>query len=138
MTSERDVSAVGAAGRRYVRRYVAAMIAYGLILVLTPRLLRWAAPPPPLRYLLAVLPAAPVLAVVWALGRFLVEETDEVVRAMMIQQLLWAAAIAMSAATLWGFLETLAGAPHLPGYWVFPVFCVAMLVLLPFVRRKFS
>ena len=132
------MSPVGAAGRRYLRRFVAAMIAYGLILAAVLGIFRLWPPPAPLRFGLAVLPALPILVVVWALGRFLVEETDEVVRAMMIQQLLWAAAASMSIATLWGFLETLAGAPHLPGYWVFPVFCVAMLVALPLVKRRYS
>ena len=40
--------------------------------------------------------------------------------------------------TLWGFLEAIAGAPHLRAYWVFPVYCLAMAVALPFVRRKYS
>lgn len=137
VTRKHDRS-VGAAGRRYTRRFVGAMIAYGLLLALVPRLLDHAAPPAALRYLLAVLPAIPILAVVWALGRFLIEETDEVMRACMVQQLLWASAASLSLATLWGFLEALGGAPHLPAYWMFPVFCVAMLVSTPLVRRKFS
>jgi hypothetical protein len=136
MTSDRDRT-VGAAGRRYVRRYVVAMVAYAALLVGVLKLLQRTTPPVPLRYLLAVLPALPILGVVWALGRFLVEEQDEVVRAMMVRQLLWSSAAALSAATLWGFLEALGGAPHLRAYWVFPVFCAAMLVSLPFVRRKY-
>jgi hypothetical protein len=137
MTREDDTSPVGSAGRRYIRRYVAAMVAYGVILFLVLRLLHNTAPPAPLKYLIAILPALPVLGVIWALGRFLVEETDEVVRAKMIQQLLWSAAATLSAATLWGFLEALADAPHLRAYWVFPVFCLAMLLSLPFVQRKY-
>jgi hypothetical protein len=125
------------AGRRYMRRFIAAMAAYGLILFAAHRLID-AGTPPTVRYPLAALPALPILAVAWALGRFLVEETDEVVRAQMVHQLLWASAIALSAATLWGFLEELGGAPHLPAYWVFPVFCAAMLIVTPFVRRRFS
>jgi hypothetical protein len=133
------MSAVGAASRRYVRRFIAAMVLYVVLLVGVIWLLQSAAaPPPPLRYLLAVLPALPILGVVWALGRLLVEETDEVLRARVIQQLLWGSAFALSVSTVWGFLEQLGGAPHLPAYWVFPVFCLGMLIAMPFIRRKYG
>ncbi|CAN7148938.1 hypothetical protein LJR219_000071 [Phenylobacterium sp. LjRoot219] len=133
------MSAVGAASRRYVRRFVTAMAIYVVLLVGVIWLMQSAAAPgPPLRYGLAVLPALPILAVVWALGRLLVEETDEVLRARVIQQLLWGSALALSASTVWGFLEAFGGAPHLHAYWVFPVFCLGMLISLPFVWRKYS
>lgn len=133
------MSAVGAASRRYIRRFIAAMTAYVLLLVAVIWLLQSAAAPSaPLRYLLAVLPALPILAVVWALGRLLIEETDEVLRARVIQQLLWGSAFALSVSTVWGFLEQLGGAPHVPAYWVFPVFCLGMVIALPFVWRKYS
>jgi hypothetical protein len=138
MSAKRDISSVGAAGRAYKRRYAIAMVAYALSLGLVIYLFRAAPPPIWLRYPLAILPALPILAVVWALGRFLTEETDEVVRAQMIQQLLWASAMTLSVSTLWGFLEAFADAPHLRAYWVFPLFCAAMLVSFPFVRRKYS
>jgi hypothetical protein len=131
------MSAVGAAGRRYVRRYLVAMTAYVVLLVGAIWLLHSAAVPPWLRYPLAAAPALPILGVVWALGRLLVEETDEVLRARVVQQLLWASAFALSISTVWGFLEQLGGAPHVPAYWVFPVFCLGMLIAMPFVGRKY-
>ena len=132
------MAAVGAASRRYVRRFVAAMAAYVVLLVGVIWLLQsTAAPPPPLRYLLAGLPPLPILGVVWALGRLLVEETDEVLRARVVQQLLWGSAFALSVSTVWGFLEALAGAPHLPAFWIFPVFCLGMMLALPYVWRKY-
>jgi flagellar biosynthesis protein FliR len=125
------------AARRYLARYAGAMVAYVLLLVIVPRLVSEGVPAPA-RWLLAVVPALPILAVIWALGRFLVEENDEMLRAMMVEQLLWGAAVSMAVATLWGFLEAIAGAPHIRAYWVFPVYCLAMAVALPFVNRKYS
>jgi uncharacterized membrane protein len=129
-----------AAFRRYLRRYVVALAAYATILVAVVVWLagHTAATPAPVRYGLAILPALPILAVVWALGRLLVEEPDEVIRVRVTHQLLWGGAFALSASTIWGFLEALAGAPHLPAYWVFPAFCLGMLLALPFVRRMYS
>ena len=120
------------------RRYAAAMTVYVTTLVAVVLVMHsstWAAP---LRWALAVLPALPILFIIWAMGRYVVEEGDEVIRAKMIQQLLWGAATALSVSTLWGFLESLGGLPHLPAYWVFPLFCLGMILAIPYLQRKYG
>ena len=70
------------AGRRYLMRFTPAMIAYVVVLFTVVWALKPAhAPTGPVVYALAVLPALPILAVIWAMGRFIVEETDEYLRA---------------------------------------------------------
>jgi hypothetical protein len=113
------------------------MAAYAATLVGVIELFRrhWVAEPS--RWIVASLPALPVLFIIWALGRYIIEETDEVQRAKVIQQLLWGSAMALSGSTLWGFLETFGGFPHLPAYYVFPVFCLGMTLSLPLIYWKY-
>ncbi len=71
-----------------------------------------------LAYVVAVLPAIPIIGIFAAIGRYLVEEQDEYVRMLMVRQTLWASGIALSAATIWGFLESFGLVGHANGYWV--------------------
>lgn len=128
----------GEPGRRYRRRQTVAMAVYAATLVLVIEATRRLPPTQPGRWMLAVLPALPILFIIWAVGRYLLEETDEVIRTKVVLQILGGAAAALSASTLWGFLETFGGLPHLPAYMVFPVFCLGMLLATPFVRWKYG
>ena len=71
-----------------------------------------------IQYLVAVLPALPIIGIFVAIGRYLIEENDEYVRMLMIRQTLWASGFALSAATIWGFLENFDLVGHADGYWV--------------------
>jgi hypothetical protein len=101
--------------RRYNLRIGMAM---GLYVVLFAVEHRWigTTASPALRYLLAALPALPVMACFVIIGAYLAEEQDEYLRVRNAQQALWATGLTLAAATLWGFLED-AGLPHLPMYW---------------------
>jgi len=46
-------------------------------------------------------------------------------------------AIALLPAMVWGFFE-MAGAPHVPLYWVFPFFTAATLVAIVTVRQRYK
>jgi hypothetical protein len=72
----------------------------------------------PLRYAIAILPALSIIAVFGELGRYLINETDEYLRDRMVRQTLYASGFSMALATLWGFLEALADAPHVPAYYI--------------------
>lgn len=74
--------------------------------------------PGSVQYLVAVLPALPIIGIFVAIGRYLIEENDEYVRMLMIRQTLWASGFALSAATVWGFLENFDLVGHADGYWV--------------------
>lgn len=69
-------------------------------------------------YLIAVLPALPIIGIFAAIGRYLVEEKDEFVRMLMVRQTLWASGFSLSAATVWGFLENFDLVGHVDGYYV--------------------
>jgi hypothetical protein len=71
-----------------------------------------------LAYLVAALPALPIIGIFGAIGRYLVEEQDEYVRMLMVRQTLWASGFALSAATIWGFLESFDLLGHVDGYYI--------------------
>ena len=80
----------------------------------------------PALYLVAVLPALPLIGVVWAMGRFLIEETDEYQRALAVRKMLMATGFLLVVATVWGFLEEFGLVPHLAAYWGFIVWCFGL------------
>jgi hypothetical protein len=69
-------------------------------------------------YVVAILPAAPIIGVFAAVGRYLVEEQDEYLRMLMIRQTLWACGLALSLATIWGFLESFELVGHIDTYYI--------------------
>ena len=60
----------------------------------------------PAAYVVAVLPALPIIGIFGAIGRYLVEEQDEYIRMLMVRQTLWASGCALSLATIWAFLAS--------------------------------
>jgi hypothetical protein len=69
-------------------------------------------------YAVAVLPALPIIGIIGAIARYLVEEKDEYVRMLMVRQTLWASGFSLSAATIWGFLESFGLIGGVDGYYV--------------------
>jgi hypothetical protein len=69
-------------------------------------------------YLVAALPAFPIIGIFFAMGRYLVEERDEYVRMLMVRQTLWASGFALSVATIWGFLESFEVVGHVDAYYI--------------------
>ncbi len=126
------------AGTRYAGRFWTGMLCYVVILFAAVWLLRHAPPEGWLRYPIALAPAIPILGVLVAMGRYLVEEPDEFGRAVLVQSMLWGLGLVLAFTTAWGFLEGLADAPHFPLYMVFPVFCGGMGVAQLFVRRRYQ
>ena len=72
----------------------------------------------PIVYVAAIMPALPLIGIFGAMGRYLVEEQDEYVRMLMVRQTLWASAFALSAATIWGFLENFELVGHVDAYYI--------------------
>ena len=103
--------------RRYLRRLAITMIAYAVILVGVITWFRTAPPTGVLAYVAAILPALPIAALFVVIGRLFVELSDEYVRMLLVRQSLVATGFALSACTVWGFLEGFVHVPHMPGYW---------------------
>lgn len=105
------------AQKRYLRRVAIASTLYLASFALMTFLDDGFAVPEPVRYLLAALPGLAVIAIFWAIGRLIVEEQDEFMRMLTIRQTLIATAIALSAASIWGFLEAADLVVHIDAYW---------------------
>jgi hypothetical protein len=71
-----------------------------------------------LAHVLAILPGLSVAGIFWAVGKLLVEETDEYLRMLLVRQTLVATAFALSLATVWGFLENFDLVPHVDAYYI--------------------
>ena len=72
----------------------------------------------PAAYVVAILPAIPIILVFAAVGRYLIEEGDEYLRMLMVRQTLWASGFALSLATIWGFLESFDLVGHIDAYYI--------------------
>jgi hypothetical protein len=71
-----------------------------------------------LAWLAAVLPALPLIGIFGATGRYLIEEKDEYVRMVLVRQSLWAGPFALSAATVWDFLESFDLGGHVKTFYI--------------------
>jgi len=127
-----------AAARRYLIRFVPAMLSYVGVLSGSLWAIRNLTPEGPLLWALAVAPALPVIAVIAIMGLYLLEETDEFLRTVLVQSMLWGIGLTLSACTAWGFLENADVVPHIPLYLVFPAFCGSFGLAQPFVRRRYQ
>ena len=102
------------------------MLAYVAALALAITLHERLAPTGPIAVALAILPALPLIGVVWALGRLLVEEQDEYLRSLHVRQFMVATGFMLVVTCIWGFLETFGLAPHIPMYWAFIIWCAGL------------
>lgn len=80
------------------------------------------------RFGLALLPGLAVSGMFWAIGRLIIEETDEFIRMLTIRQTLIASGLALTAASIWGFLEAAELVIHLDAYWVAVVWFFGLFV----------
>ena len=84
---------------------------------------------------LALAVSAPVIGQIWA-TLALMRESDEFVRAVTAKQFIVSAGLAMALATFWGFAETFAAAPHLPGWLIYAAFWAFFGCVTPFIRAS--
>src|SRR5690242_5120726 len=94
------------ASKRYNWRVVWLMLGYALLLIGATYCFKLKLVSGAVAFLVAALPALPIIGIFVAIGRYLVEEQDEYVRMLMVRQILWASAFALSLATVWGFLDS--------------------------------
>lgn len=103
--------------KRYFLRMIVAMVLYlgslfaAEVLIEDRGVTGWPA------YALAALPGIAFAAVFWIFVRLIVEERDEFFRMLYVRQMLVATGIALTAAAVWGFLETYLPVPHVEAYW---------------------
>ena len=107
-----------AAWKRYNWRVIWLSLIYALLLVAAVYGFKHKLVPGGLTYIVAILPALPVIGMFTAIGRYLVEEQDEFVRMLMVRQTLWASGFALSCATVWGFLESFELIGRIDAYYI--------------------
>ncbi len=88
-------------------------------------------------YVVAVLPALPILWFLVEMGRFLAAEKDEFQRNLLVQCLLGGTGGVLATTTVWGYLEDFARAPHLDLVYVCPIFWLFVVVSYPVVRLRY-
>jgi hypothetical protein len=106
------------AWKQYNVRVIWLSLAYAAFLIPAVYGFKHQLVPHSLAYVVAVLPALPIVGIFGAIGRYLVEEQDEYVRMLMVRQTLWASAFTLSIATVWGFLDNFNLVGHVEGYWI--------------------
>ena len=106
------------AQRRYNRSVLLLTLGYALILIGVVTFFKNGPRTGISAYAAAILPALPIIGIFAAIGRYLVGEQDEYVRMLMVRQTLWASGIALSLATIWGFLESFDLVGHIEAYYV--------------------
>ena len=123
--AERPLGGDSPALRRYNLTVLACSLAYmaGLLIALHIHQL---SPTEPVMFGAAMLPTLPALGIVWAVFRYLGNETDEYLRLRAASAALWGLGAVLTLGTFWGFLEVFGLVPHIWAWWVLPVWAVGM------------
>ena len=79
-----------------------------------------------LAFLFALAPSVGVLMMVAAMGRLIVEETDEYLRHRYVRASLFGLGTLLTIATVWGFFEQFDLVPHAPSWMAVPVFALGL------------
>jgi hypothetical protein len=124
--------------KRYNYRFIATMLGY--VAFLGPAAWVFSHHPPTgiVAYLLAVLPAIPIVAGLAVAGIYLGEEKDEFQRTIFIQSMLWSIGSTLVVTTVWGFLEHFLQVWRLELYLVFPLFWFFVGVSSPLIKARYK
>jgi len=125
------------AGRRYLYRFAPTMLTYLVFLFIAKWSFHHLHPTGLVVYLLAVLPALPLVGTLAIVGLYIAEESDEFERSIIVQSMLWGLGGALSVSTIWGFLEDFAQAPHISTFYVYLFFWIFMGLSQPFIRLRY-
>ncbi|AWW73346.1 hypothetical protein CD351_02770 [Erythrobacter sp. KY5] len=122
-----DVNVYGSeALRNYNNRMLAASMAYVVGMLSGVWLYNNVELSKPLAFLAALLPTVPALGMVWAMARYLTDETDEYLRHRASLSAMIGLGFVLVAGTVWGFMETFGVAPHVWAWWVVPIFAIGL------------
>lgn len=114
---------------RQTKRMVPIMLVYVAGIMLATLLVDRDAPLGPLAFVLALLPGLAMVAMIWAMGRFLIELEDEYLRMLEVRKVIIATGVTLAVTSVWGILELYSDAvPHLPVFYVFPIWCGGLFV----------
>jgi uncharacterized membrane protein len=124
--SQRQCGGYSEAIGTYNRRALIWSFSYVVLLVAAIMGNRAWHPTGPLAWIIAILPALPIFFLIWSMGAYIAEETDEYLRQRTIMSALWATGFLLAIATCYGFLETFKLVPHVEGWAAVPVWAVGL------------
>lgn len=119
-------------GHRYLVRLAAAIVAYGVLLTVALLVAGQLSGTP--RILVMLVPVPALLAVVWAVWRYL-REVDEMLRERLLRSLALGFAIGSVLTFSYGLMQSV-GAPAVPWTLVWPVYAASWLVATLIVWRR--
>jgi hypothetical protein len=114
--------------RRYLKRMAVAAVLYVAAILVAFKVLHHNTAVSPPTVALALLPGLAALLMLYAIGRLLTELEDEYLRMLEVRKALIATAVALAVASVWGLLEMLTAVPKLEVFWIFPIWCLGLLV----------
>jgi FtsH-binding integral membrane protein len=110
------------AEKRYVKRMLITMTVYLVLVFGATWAVRHAHVQGWLLYVCAVVPSLAILWLLYVVGLYLKEETDEFVRQKMVTSILWGTAVVLGLSAVSDFLRGYTGKGDLPGFTIFIVF----------------
>jgi len=125
------------ATHRYLSRLAPTSVVYVAVLFLTKWLFQHRHPTGPIVYLLAILPALPMVASLAIVGLYVAEESDEFERSILVQSILWGLGGSLAVSTIWGTLEEFAQAPHHASFYAYMFFWIFMAISGVFIRLRY-
>ena len=112
---------VSSALQRYYARVIRWSFAYLGLLIAANWYQDTMHPAGPQLWLLALIKALPIVYLVWQNGRYLIEETDEYLKAQRVFALLVGTGLVLVVTPLWGSLADAGAVPHIGTVWIFPL-----------------
>ena len=125
------------ATRRYLFRLAPTMAIYVLFVFLSKWGFQYLHPTGLSVYLLAFLPALPMIGSLAIVGLYLREESDEFERFILIQSVLWGLGGALAVSTIWGALEEFAHASHRSSFYSYFFFWIFMALSGVLIRLRY-
>lgn len=125
------------ASRRYQYRLLPTMLVYILFTFIAKWSFDHLHPTGLMVYLLALLPALPLVGSIVIVGLYIAEESDEFERSILIQSMLWGFGAALAIGSVWGCLEDFAHAPHRSAFYAYLSFWVVSGISQSVIRLRY-
>lgn len=125
------------ATRRYLFRLAPTMVVYVLFVFFAKWSFQHLHPSGFAVYLLAILPALPMVGSLVIVGLYIAEESDEFERSILVRSVLWGLGGSLAVGSIWGALEEFAQASHLSSFLSYFFFWIVMAISGVFIRLRY-
>lgn len=123
---QEEKGAMTRAMRDYNRRFLIASAVYTVGMLGASGIASRIDPASPAMWALAIAPMIPAFGMIWAMMRYLQDETDEYQRHKAVRGSMVGLGFVLVLGTGWGFLETFGLVPHIWAWWVFPAWALGL------------